>query len=304
MGPDLADLQRIADDAGFGLEASELGAVGALIEQGGPPPAELLGAAPDAADAEGRGAARAAAGEAPLNAWAQRLEIPGAGSGPLAGRSLAVKDCIAVAGVPLGAGTSILRDFAPAADATVVRRALEAGAGVSGTASCEALTMSGGSHTGAAGPVRNPYDESRTPGGSSTGCAALLASGAVDLALGTDVAGSVRIPAAWSGLSALKPTYGLVPCTGIFPAAPSLDHVGPMARTVADAAVLLAAMADAPDPAPVVPRPGPRPLAGLRIAVTDRPARFEIEDDVLDGFAAAREACLALGAEVVDLPPG
>jgi aspartyl-tRNA(Asn)/glutamyl-tRNA(Gln) amidotransferase subunit A len=127
--------------------------------------------------------------------------------------------------------------------------------------------------------------------------------------VGNDTAGSVRIPAALSGVSSIKPTFGRVPEDGI-PLSPSLDHTGPMARTVADCSALLAALATEPGdpPDPVVAalrvdaRGGPRPLAGLRVAMTERPQAVEVDADVLDGLEAARIACERLGAEVVELP--
>jgi aspartyl-tRNA(Asn)/glutamyl-tRNA(Gln) amidotransferase subunit A len=224
----------------------------------------------------------------------------GADAPLLCGLPFGLKDLFAVAGLPLTASSRVLAGDPPAAaDSAVYARLRDRG-----------MVLVGHTHThefaagGTTDQVGNPWAVDRSAGGSSGGSAAALAAGMVPASVGTDTAGSVRIPAALSGVSSIKPTRGRLPIDGIIPLGASLDHPGPMARTVADAAVLLAAMADAPDPAPMAPRPGPRPLGGLRIAVTDRPAAFAVEDDVLDGFAAAREACIALGAEVVDLPPG
>ena len=153
----------------------------------------------------------------PLGAWAWRVRIEGAASGPLAGRTIAIKDNIAVAGVPMSNGTVLLDGYRPDEDATVVERVLDAGATIVGKSVCESLCFSGGSHTADSGPVRNPYDRSRSTGGSSTGSAALVAAGEVDLAIGGDQGGSVRIPSCWSGIYGLKPTWGLVPYTGAFP---------------------------------------------------------------------------------------
>src|SRR6266540_2261863 len=123
---------------------------------------------------------------------------------------------VAVAGVPMRNGTVLLDGYVPDQDATVVERVLDAGATILGKAVCESLCFSGGSHTADSGPVRNPYDPIRSTGGSSTGSAALVASGVVDLAIGGDQGGSVRIPSCWSGIYGLKPTWGLVPYTGAF----------------------------------------------------------------------------------------
>ena len=122
-------------------------------------------------------------------------------------------------------------------------RLLAAGATIAGKAVCEDLCFSGGSHTSRTGPVRNPWDPTRSAGGSSSGSAALVAAGEVDMATGGDQGGSVRIPSAYSGTVGHKPTHGLVPYTGAFPIEFTIDHLGPMTRTVADAALMLGVMA-------------------------------------------------------------
>jgi amidase len=146
-----------------------------------------------------------------LGAWYVRTSVNESAQGPLAGRSVAVKDNIAVAGVPMMNGSRTVEGFIPRRDATVVHRLLAAGATITGKAVCEDLCFSGGSFTSHPGPVRNPWDETRNAGGSSSGCAALLAAGQVDLAIGGDQGGSVRIPGAFSGIVGHKPTHGLVP---------------------------------------------------------------------------------------------
>src|SRR3954470_19975606 len=179
----------------------------------------------------------------PLGAWYVRTEVHGADDGPLAGRTVAIKDNTAVAGVPMMNGSHTLEGFVPSRDATVVSRLLAAGATITGKAVCEDLCFSGGSHTSRAAPVRNPWHPGRSAGGSSSGSAALVAAGDVDLATGGDQGGSVRIPSAYSGIVGHKPTHGLVPYTGAFPIELTLDHLGPMTRTVADAAAMLSIMA-------------------------------------------------------------
>jgi amidase len=179
----------------------------------------------------------------PLGAWYWRCDIKGAASGLLAGKTVAIKDNVCVAGVPMMNGTSVLEGYVPDVDATLVTRILDAGSTILGKAVCESLCFSGGSHTSDTGPVRNPHDPRRTTGGSSSGSAALVAAGAVDMAIGGDQGGSIRIPSSWCGIYGLKPTYGLVPYTGAFPIELTLDHVGPMARTAADVALLLEAIA-------------------------------------------------------------
>lgn len=184
-----------------------------------------------------------AAGDNPLGAWACRGSLPGSQTGPLAGKCLAVKDTVLVQGWPLLNGTAYLRGYVPELDSTVVTRILEAGGTLVGKSVCEYLCLSGGSHTAASGPVSNPARAGHSAGGSSSGSAALVAAGAVDMALGGDQGGSVRIPASWCGCVGLKPTFGLVPYTGVVPIEPTLDHVGPLASCVADCAALLDAVA-------------------------------------------------------------
>lgn len=178
-----------------------------------------------------------------LNAWYWRCSIKGAAAGKLAGKRIAIKDNICVAGVPMMNGSSVLEGYVPDVDATVVTRILDAGGEIVGKAVCEHLCFSGGSHTSDTGPVQNPRRPGYSAGGSSSGSAALVAAGEVDLALGGDQGGSIRIPSSWCGVVGLKPTYGLVPYTGVFPIELTLDHTGPMARSAADAALLLEVIA-------------------------------------------------------------
>jgi amidase len=214
--------------------------------------------------------------ENPFNAWYWRCEIRGASGGILAGKTVAIKDNICVAGVPMMNGTSVLEGFVPSIDATVVTRILEAGATIVGKSVCESMCSSGGSHTSDTGPVRNPHDPTRSTGGSSSGSAALVASRQVDLAMGGDQGGSIRIPSSWCGIYGLKPTHGLVPYTGAFPIELTLDHLGPMARSASDCALLLEAIAgpDGFDPRQrhgLVAQPYTKALTGdakdLRLAI-------------------------------------
>jgi len=178
-----------------------------------------------------------------LNAWYWKCSIKGAPSGKLAGKKFAIKDNVCVAGIPMMNGTAVLEGYVPDIDATVVTRILDAGGEIAGKAVCESLCFSGGSHTSDPMPVHNPHKRGYTAGGSSSGSGALVAAGEVDMAIGGDQGGSIRIPASWCGIAGHKPTYGLVPYTGVFPIELTLDHTGPMARTVADVAVFLEAIA-------------------------------------------------------------
>ena len=179
----------------------------------------------------------------PLNAWYYKTSIKGAPSGPLSGKTVVIKDNVCVAGVPMMNGTSALEGYVPDTDATVVTRILDAGGEIVGKAECESLCFSGGSHTNENGPIRNPYNPEYSTGGSSAGSAALVATGEVDMAIGGDQGGSVRMPSGWCGIYGLKPTHGLVPYTGAFPIEITIDHLGPMANSTADCALLLEAIA-------------------------------------------------------------
>jgi len=248
----------------------------------------------------------------PLGAWAWRVRIEGAASGPLAGRTIAIKDNIAVAGVPMNNGTALLDGYRPDEDATVVERVLDAGATILGKSVCESLCFSGGSHTADSGPVRNPYDRGRSTGGSSTGSAALVAAGEVDLAIGGDQGGSVRIPSCWSGIYGLKPTWGLVPYTGAFPIETSLDHLGPMARSTRDVALLLSVLAgpDGLDSRQFAASPPTDYLAaltgdvaGLRLALVREGFEHEglSEADVDEAVRRAAHGYERLGAKVTEV---
>ena len=209
------------------------------------------------------------------NAWYVKTTVKGAPSGKLAGKTVALKDNICLAGVPMMNGASTLRGYVPDIDATVVTRILDAGGIIVGKAHCEYFCFSGGSHTGAAGPVHNPHRMGHSAGGSSSGSAALVAAGEVDMALGGDQGGSIRIPSSFCGIYGMKPTHGLVPYTGIMPIELTLDHTGPMTRSVADNALLLEVIAgdDGLDPRQYAPRTAEYTTAlrqdagGLRIGV-------------------------------------
>jgi amidase len=177
------------------------------------------------------------------NAWYVKTIVKGAADGKLKGKTVALKDNIMLAGVPMMNGASTLEGYVPDIDATVVRRVLDAGATIVGKVHCEYYCMSGGSHTNAAGAVHNPFKMGYSAGGSSSGSAVVVALGEVDMALGGDQGGSIRMPASFSGIYGMKPTHGLVPYTGIMPIEIYVDHTGPMTKTVADNALLLEVLA-------------------------------------------------------------
>lgn len=179
----------------------------------------------------------------PLNAFVRRCDVTPTGSGLLDGVKVAVKDAISVAGVPLTGGSSVIQDLVPTEHSTVVRRVLDAGGTIVGMTNMDAFGFSGGGESSSFGPTLNPYDASRTAGGSSSGSAAALHYPDVDMSVGADQGGSIRVPASWCGVIGLKPTHGLVPYTGVMGIDATFDHVGPMARTVEDIARLLTVLA-------------------------------------------------------------
>ena len=186
---------------------------------------------------------RPAVEDNPLNAWYVKSPVTGAAEGKLKGKTVVLKDNVMLAGVPMMNGSSTLEGYMPNVDATIVTRMLDAGATIVGKAHCECFCMSCGSHTSALGPVCNPHDPTRSAGGSSSGSAALVAKGEVDMAIGGDQGGSIRMPSAFCGTVGMKPTHGLVPYTGIVPIEITVDHAGPITATVADNALLLEVLA-------------------------------------------------------------
>ncbi len=248
--------------------------------------------------------------ENPLNAWYYKCEVRGAPGGPLSGRTVALKDNICLAGVPMMNGASTLEGYIPDLDATIVTRMLDAGATIAGKAHCEYFCLSGGSHTNATGPVHNPWKIGHTAGGSSSGSGALVGAGEVDMAIGGDQGGSIRIPAAFSGCYGMKPTHGLVPYTGIMPIEPTIDHTGPMTGTVADNALLLEVIAgeDGLDPRQYGPRTDEytgalgRGVGGMRIGAVQEGFGWDNSEPGVDAkVRAAAERLRAMGAVVEEI---
>ena len=179
----------------------------------------------------------------PYNAWYWQTSIKGASRGKLKGRQVVIKDNVMVAGVPMMNGASTLEGYVPEIDATIVDRILAAGGEIVGKSHCEYFCLSGGSHTNAVGPVHNPHRHGYSAGGSSSGSAALVAAGEVEMAIGGDQGGSIRMPSSFCGTYGMKATHGLVPYTGIMPIEVYVDHTGPITATVADNALLLEVIA-------------------------------------------------------------
>jgi aspartyl-tRNA(Asn)/glutamyl-tRNA(Gln) amidotransferase subunit A len=232
----------------------------------------------------------------------------GAPAGMLYGTVVAVKDIIDLAGLPTGGGSLTRADALPASrDAVIVARLREAGAVLIGKTNTVEFAFGGWGTNVTVGTPRNPWDmtEARAPGGSSSGSGVAVGAGIVPLALGTDTGGSVRLPAAFCGIVGLKTTAGLLPLDGVLPLSSRFDTIGPMARTVADTARLLAAMLA--EDAARLPEAGrladPAALAaggvaGRRIGVLDAPD-VALDDDVARCFAETQRMLAALGAELV-----
>jgi aspartyl-tRNA(Asn)/glutamyl-tRNA(Gln) amidotransferase subunit A len=239
-----------------------------------------------------------------LNAFLWRAEDSDAGDGgPLAGIPVAVKDIFCTKGVPTTAGSRILEGYRPPYTASAVRALRAAGAGVLGKTNMDEFAMGSSNENSAYGPVRNPHDTSRVPGGSSGGSAAAVAAGLAPCAIGTDTGGSIRQPAALCGIVGLKPTYGAISRYGMIAFASSLDQCGPFTRSVADAALMLRAMEgrDACDSTSVgiaggVELPSREDLAGLRFGV---PRELAGDAEGIEAGVAARfDATVALIEEL------
>ncbi|HEX4691175.1 MAG TPA: amidase, partial [Solirubrobacteraceae bacterium] len=189
---------------------------------------------------------RAAADELNAFTWVSEDDAPPSnGGGPLAGVPIAVKDLFATKGVPSQAGSKILEGYRPPYTATSVERLIGAGAPLLAKTNQDEFAMGSSNENSAFGPVLNPWDRSRVPGGSSGGSAAAVAAGTAPWSIGTDTGGSIRQPAALCGIVGLKPTYGAISRYGMIAFASSLDQAGPFTRDVTDAALLLGAMAGA-----------------------------------------------------------
>jgi len=250
--------------------------------------------------------ARAAADELNAFTWVAD-EAPAETEGPLAGVPVAVKDLFCTEGIPSQAGSKILAGYCPPYTATAVANLEAAGAPVLGKTNQDEFAMGSSNENSAFGPVLNPWDRSRVPGGSSGGSAAAVAAGLAPWALGTDTGGSIRQPAALCGIVGLKPTYGAVSRYGMIAFASSLDSAGPLTRDVADAALFYRHLvgrdsADATSvafPEPIEIPTGER-LDGITLAVPTALVDGEgIEPGVRESFEASLETARSLGATIV-----
>jgi len=238
-----------------------------------------------------------------------RRVAAGEDPGPLAGVPVALKDNLCTRGVPTTCSSRILEGWLPPYDATVVERLAAAGAVVVGKTNLDEFAMGSSTENSAFGVTRNPLDLTRVPGGSSGGSAAAVAAGFAPLALGSDTGGSIRQPAALCGVVGVKPTYGAVSRYGLVAFASSLDQIGPFARTVSDAALLLEAIGghdprdstSIQEPAASLTEVLDRGVEGLRIGVIEELSGDGLEgiaDDVRSRLGEAASALDAAGATV------
>jgi aspartyl-tRNA(Asn)/glutamyl-tRNA(Gln) amidotransferase subunit A len=235
-----------------------------------------------------------------LNAYLATVAEPDGDGVPIA-----MKDVISTRGVETTAGSKILQGFKPVYDSTVAARCREAGLPLLGKTNMDEFAMGSSTENSAYGPTRNPWDPERVPGGSSGGSAAAVSAGLAPWALGSDTGGSIKQPAALTGIVGLRPTYGTVSRYGIVAFASSLDQIGPLTRTVRDCALLYRIIAgrDRNDSTtadvPAVELPDAEDLNGVRVGVPTEMNEAEgIEPGVAEAVARAVDICRGLGAEV------
>jgi aspartyl-tRNA(Asn)/glutamyl-tRNA(Gln) amidotransferase subunit A len=246
-----------------------------------------------------------------LNAYLWQVEDPSnytVEDGPLSGIPVAVKDIFCTEGAPTTAGSRILEGYRPPYTATAVRRLDAAGARVLGKTNMDEFAMGSSNENSAYGPVLNPWDRGRVPGGSSGGSAAAVAAGLAPCAIGTDTGGSIRQPASLCGIVGLKPTYGAISRYGMIAFASSLDQCGPLTRDVTDAALMLAALQgrDPCDSTSVgieggIVAPSREDLTGLRFGVPSQLARDSFDDGVREVFEATLARIESLGGEITEV---
>src|SRR5438128_2024570 len=228
---------------------------------------------------------------------------------PLAGAPVAIKDVMVTRGVRTTAGSKMLENYIPPYDCTAVARLEQAGAVVLGKTNCDEFAMGSSNENSAFHPVHNPHDISRVPGGSSGGSAAAVAAGMAVVALGSDTGGSIRQPASFCGVVGLMPTYGRVSRYGLIAFASSLDHIGPLTRTVKDAAIVLRTIAgrdpmdstSADVPVPDYVAELDKPIKRLKIGVAKEYFGEGLEPETRKAIEAAIQKLASLGCEIVEV---
>src|SRR5262245_22908989 len=217
--------------------------------------------------------------------------------GPLHGVPISLKDIIDVRGVPTTAASRVREGHVAERDAPCVTHLRQAGAVLLGKTNLHEFAFGTTNEDSAFGPARNPHDPSRSPGGSSGGSAASVAAGMALATIGTDTGGSIRIPAAACGIVGLKPTFGEVSTDGVVPLSHTLDHIGPLALSVADACLVYHALLG--DTA--APLPAPMPVSGLRLAVARRYFCDLLDDEVRTQFEATIDRLRGAGARIEEI---
>ena len=226
---------------------------------------------------------------------------------PLGGVPVGIKDVMSTRGVRSTAGSKILENYIPPYDCTAVARLEAAGAVVLGKMNCDEFAMGSSNENSAYGPVRNPRDLSRVPGGSSGGSAAAVAADMAVATLGSDTGGSIRQPASFCGVVGLMPTYGRVSRYGLIAFASSLDHIGPLTKTVKDAATVLRTIAgrdpmdstSADVPVPDYVAELDKPVRGMKLGVAKEYFGEGLDDEVRQAVEAAIDKLKGLGCEIV-----
>jgi aspartyl-tRNA(Asn)/glutamyl-tRNA(Gln) amidotransferase subunit A len=228
---------------------------------------------------------------------ADRELAAGRDRGPLHGVPISIKDLIDIRGTATTAASRVREGHVADRDACVITRLREAGAVLIGKTNLHEFAFGTTNEDSAFGPARNPHDPSRSPGGSSGGSAAGLASGMSLATIGTDTGGSIRIPAAACGTVGLKPSFGEIPTDGVVPLSNTLDHVGPLARSVTDACFVYHALLGNPS---VVP-PAPMPVRGLRLGIPRAYFCDLLDDEVRARFEESLDRLRAAGARIDDV---
>jgi amidase len=310
--PNLDQLRAVAEDLGMNMNDADLASYSALLE-GNFAAYDLIESMPDylpEVKYPRTPGYRPEGEENKYNAWYYKTTIKGAPSGKLSGKTIALKDNICLAGVPMMNGASTLEGYVPNTDATIVTRILDAGGTILGKTHCEYFCFSGGSHTNATGPVHNPHKMGYSAGGSSSGSGVVVATGEADMAIGGDQGGSIRMPSSFCGIYGMKGTHGLVPYTGVMPIEITLDHTGPMTSTVYDNALLMEVLAgaDGLDPRQYAPKVAEYTKAleggvkGMRIGVVKEGFGLaNSEGDVDEKAKTAAKLFAKLGATVDEI---